>query len=246
LTNVDRRQAGEASVEFAAAWTECDQVPGWLTRDQALALWTSARDLPKGGCAVEIGSHQGRSTVALGHGARGAGGMVVAIDPFLEGHVFGGQRTRERFERNITRARLNDVVHLEPDYSEKVLARWSGQVDLLFIDGKHDFWSCTKDIGWVKHMHDGARVFVHDAFSSVGVTTSLLAEMLRPSTRLRYTGRSGSLAAFTVGRPSVAQRAAVGRELGWFCRNLIIKVLLRLRFRSVTRLLGHRSPHDPY
>lgn len=232
---------------FAATWRACDRVPGWLTRDQAHDLWSAARNLPADAVAVEIGSHQGRSTIALGAGARLAGASVVAIDPFVEGRMFGGQRTRELFAKNIAAAALGGTVRLEADYSKNVLARWDGRrVDLLYIDGKHDYWSCTADLGWTALMPDGSRIYVHDAFSSVGVTASLLAAMLRPGTRLRYRGRTGSLAAFVKGRPTVSERLAVCRELGWFGKNVLLKVLLRLRLRIVARALGHQSPVDPF
>lgn len=245
LTYVDKSHADVPEL-FATTWRACERVPGWLTREQAYDLWSAARSLPANAIAVEIGSHHGRSTIALGAGARLAGATVVAVDPFVEGRMFGGQRTRELFEKNIAKTGLGGIVRLEADYSRNVLTRWNGQVDLLYVDGKHDYWSCTGDLGWIVHMPDGSRIYVHDAFSSVGVTASLVGQMLRPRTRLRYLGRTGSLAAFVKGRPSMKERLSVTRELGWFSRNLVIKVLLRLRLRVAARALGHRSPVDPY
>jgi predicted O-methyltransferase YrrM len=236
----------EVSSAFADAWTVAERIPGWLTHDQARCLWDAAQGLGPGSTAVEIGSHQGRSTVALAKGAQRAGSTVVAIDPFLDGAVFGGQRTRQRFEQHVREAEVTDVVRLEPDYSQRVLSTWSDMVHLLYIDGKHDFWSCTRDIGWVAHMPPGASVFIHDAFSSVGVTASLIREQSRRRPQLRYRSRVGSLALFTVGQPSGSERLALVGELGWFSRNLMVKVLLRLRLRPATRLLGHDSPYDPY
>lgn len=232
--------------EFIEAWSRCISVPGWLTREQAAELWSAARDIARGATIVEIGSHQGRSTIALGTAAARNGATVVAIDPFLEGRLFGGQSTRTLFEQNVAQAGLRDVVQLVADYSDRVLAYWSGRVDLLYIDGKHDYWSCTRDIGWVSRMPTGASVFVHDAFSSVGVTSSLLRETFRVRPRLRYRHRTGSLAAFAVGRPTLRERLAVLPQLPWFARNLLIKIMLRLRLRSLARAAGHDSPYDPY
>ncbi len=64
--------------------------------------------------------------------------------------------------------------------------------------------------------------------------------------RHRYVGRTGSLARFEVGPPSARDRLRVAAELPWFARNLVVKVLLRLRLRPVARLLGHRDTADPY
>jgi predicted O-methyltransferase YrrM len=245
LSEVEQRLSPAADAEFSAAWSQCESIPGWLTEAQAAELWAAARATP-GATVVEIGSHQGRSTVALGSGAAAVSATVVAIDPFLDKPVLGGQQTRTMFERHVAQAGLAHVIKLEADYSSRVLERWTGQVDLLYIDGKHDYWSCTRDIAWADRMSAGALVFVHDAFSSVGVTSSLVRESLRLHPRLRYQHRVGSLAAFRVGRPSVRERWAVARQLPWFARNVLIKVLLRLRLRAATRALGHDSPYDPY
>jgi hypothetical protein len=36
------------------------------------------------------------------------------------------------------------------------------------------------------------------------------------------------------------------REIPWCIRNVMVKVLLRLRLRPLARVLGHDSPYDPY
>jgi len=88
-------------------------------------------------------------------------------------------------------------------------------------------------------------VLVHDCFSSIGVTLGILAHVLF-SRRLRYERRAGSLALFRVGAPTLADRARIVAALPWWIRNVFLKVLLRLRLRSVARLFGHDSPYDPY
>jgi hypothetical protein len=35
-------------------------------------------------------------------------------------------------------------------------------------------------------------------------------------------------------------------ELPWWLRNLVVKVLLRLRLRPLARVLGHADTADPY
>jgi hypothetical protein len=86
---------------------------------------------------------------------------------------------------------------------------------------------------------------VHDSFSSIGVTLALLAFVL-PSRRLAYRGRVGSLATFEQTRPSWRDRSALLAELPWWLRNVGVKVLLRLRLRPLTRMLGHVDDADPY
>lgn len=230
---------------FAAAWARATDIPGWLTEQQAGLLYEQAMLLPPGPRLLEIGSHQGRSTVVLGAAAHVLQGSVVAVDPFVEGRLFGGTPTREKFEHNISSAGLGDVVDLVPEYSTGLRPRWNRKIDLLYIDGKHDYWTLADDLRWSEHLREGGAVLVHDAYSSIGVTLGILLRVL-PSRRLRYERREGSLALFRKGRPSAADRLRILGEMPWWLRNVFIKVLLRLRLRAVARLLGHNSPYDPY
>lgn len=230
---------------FDSVWSTADAVPGWTTRDQGRSLWDAVRRLAPGSVVVEIGSHQGRSTVVLGHAAASVGARVVAIDPFLEGPPFGGRETRDAFEANIAAAGLGGVVELVVGYSTRLRPGWDRPADLLFIDGKHDYWTYTDDLRWSAFLPAGAEVLVHDCFSSIGVTSGTVAKVLAGS-RLTYHDRVGSLARFTVAPPSWRDRLRLAGELPWFVRNVLLKVLLRLRLRPVARVLGHHSPVDPY
>ena len=230
---------------FEAVWPLADTIPGWLTEAQARLLFEQAGALPAGATAVEIGSHQGRSTVVLAAALGATGGRLVAIDPFVDGRLFGGSATRGHFERHVAQAGVAQTVELVCDYSTQARPSWTRPFDLLYIDGKHDYWTVSDDLAWRVHLPDGAPVLVHDCFSSIGVTLGVLRHVL-PSADLRYERRAGSLALFRVGRPSAADRLRILAELPWWVRNVGIKVLLRLRLRPVARRLGHHSPYDPY
>ena len=220
-------------------------VPGWLTDDQARALHAAASAVPSGGRVVEIGSHHGRSTIVLAHAARSVGARVTAVDPFPADWRYGAAGTEAAFRAGTARAGVADVVDLQVTTSAEARASWDGPVHLLYVDGKHDYWSLRDDLRWSRHVPEGGTVLVHDAFSSLGVTLGLLRELL-PSRRLTYAGRTGSLARLRVAPPTPADRAQVLGPLPWFARNLVVKVLLRLRLRALARLLGHRGTDDPY
>jgi Methyltransferase domain len=229
---------------FDDAWAVADGVPGWLTRDQARMLWDEARRLPPGSSVLEIGSHKGRSTVVLGSAVRG-GGSVVAVDPFVDGRLFGGPSTREVFESTLDAAGLTEVVTLTAEYSTRLRPRWTEPIDLLYIDGKHDYWTVSDDLRWSAFLPTGAAVLVHDCYSSIGVTLGVLAHVL-PARHLAYERRAGSMALFRVRRPTVRDRVRILAELPWWLRNVGIKVLLRLRLQRVAERLGHQGPYDPY
>lgn len=232
-------------VGFESAWELARDIPGWLTREQAAVLWRAVRGLPSGAHVVEIGSHQGRSTVVLGRAAQAAGARVTAIDPFVDGRLFGGQPTRRRFETNVAAAGVDTAVTLLAEYSTRARPGWSDRIDLVYIDGKHDYWTFTDDLRWSEFLAPDGEILVHDCFSSIGVTSGVLVKVL-PSRRYTYLDRAGSLARFRLRRPGPADRLRVLGQLPWFSRNVLVKVLLRARLRPVTRLLGHAGPYDPY
>jgi predicted O-methyltransferase YrrM len=208
-------------------------------------LWDAVRRLPTGATVVEIGSHQGRSTIVLGHAARTVGARVVAVDAFVDGRLFGGASTRDRFETNIAEAGLDDVVELVVGYSTKLRPAWTRPFDLLYIDGKHDYWTYVDDLRWSRHLPAGGEILVHDCFSSIGVTLGTLVKVLCGN-RYTYLDRSRSLARFTVRAPRPGDRLRVVAQLPWFLGNVFLKVLLRLRLRRVAGWFGHHGPYDPY
>jgi predicted O-methyltransferase YrrM len=236
-----------AESTFDAVWPAVAGIPGWLTPEQARALWDCAARVPAGGRVVEIGSFQGRSTSVLAAAVGGAGARVTAVDPFISGLGLHKEDeiSRGTFEANLERLGLRDTVDLTVSRSVAARPTWAGTIDFLYIDGKHDVRTVLDDLRWVEDVRSGGEVAVHDAFSSIGVTLALLIGV-RPRGPLRYAGRVGSLALFTKVDGGSRRWPAMLGQLGWFARNVVIKVLLRLRLRPVARLLGHRLAVDPY
>ena len=226
--------------DFDAAWRFASTVDGWLTEAQARVLYDAASAVAPGR-VVEIGSHLGRSTVVLA----AAGASVTAVDPFPDDWRYGRPDTEQRFRTHLAAAGVESWVDVRVATSSEVRAGWSEPVRLVYVDGKHDLWSCRDDLRWSAFLGEGDVVLVHDAFSSLGVTLAVLRDALT-SDRHRYVGRTGSLARFEVARPALGDRLRVLREMPWFTRNLVVKVLLRVRLRPVARLLGHRDTADPY
>ena len=125
-----------------------------------------------------------------------------------------------------------------------------GTLDLLYIDGAHRVGPARDDIvKWGAKVSPGGTLLIHDAYSSVGVTLALLTTLI-PGGRFRYLGRDGSLARYRRedlrGRDRVANSIGQLLELGWFARNVLVKVLLVARLGRVARLLGHDGETWPY
>lgn len=158
-------------------WAAIDTVPGWLTEDQALVLRGAVLELPSGSTVVEIGSHQGRSTLALAT-AR-ADVRIIAIDPFIKTRLLPGRGVEQVLRANLSRFGVEDVVTVIATTSRQARRHWDQPVDLLWIDGKHDIASLLSDLRWAEWLRPRAQILVHDAFSSIGVTTGLIADQIR-------------------------------------------------------------------
>jgi len=229
---------------FAEAWRRAEPIEGWLTREQALVLFRAARSVPAGSTVVEIGSHQGRSTVVLAS-ALPTAARLVAVDPFVPDWRYGGRDTCERLLHHLTTAGVRDRVELMATTSREARTTSTGGVALVYVDGKHDYLTVRDDLRWADRVPEGGLVLLHDAFSSFGVTLALL-RTLPAARRLAYCGRTGSLARLDVRAPRPLERLAWVRDLPWFTRNLVVKLLLRLGLPPLARLLGHDGSADPF
>ena len=227
---------------------------GWLSEEQARRLWDSARRVPGGGLAVEIGSFRGRSTVVLAS-ALPDGAELVAIDPHAGGdrgpqeiapEAERGDADNAAFDANLRSAGVRERVEHVRLMSSDAHAEVDGEFDLLFVDGAHRFGPARDDlVRWGARVRPGGTMLVHDSFSSIGVTLATLASVTFGG-RWRYVGRTGSLAEYRREPPTLGSRAAQLAQLPWFARNVIVKVAIVSRLRPLARLMGHDGTDWPY
>jgi predicted O-methyltransferase YrrM len=121
--------------------------------------------------AVEIGVFEGGSALALCD-ALPADAELHLIDPFgrqpsalPRGYGASAWATRRVLQRALRR-RGGQVpsLHWHVARSEEVAAHWSGEVDLVFIDGDHSESGCELDWScWHDFVKPGGRVVFHDA-----------------------------------------------------------------------------------
>jgi predicted O-methyltransferase YrrM len=122
-------------------------------------------------CAVEIGVYEGASAVALCD-VLGAGAELHLIDPFgshadalPSGWGASERATRLAVSRALRRrGRDAPSVRWHVARSQDVAERWSGAVDLLFIDGDHSEAGCERDWSdWQGFLAASGRAVFHDA-----------------------------------------------------------------------------------
>lgn len=243
---------------FDAAFALARPVEGWLTEAQAQRLWDSALTVPAGGLIVEIGSFRGRSAIVMAS-ALADGARLVAIDPHaggdrgpqeIEAETERGEEDNRRFRANVEAAGVAERVEHVRLMSSDAHGSVEGVIDVLYVDGAHRFGPARDDIArWGGRVREGGTMLVHDSFSAVGVTLATLVSITFGG-RWRYVGRSGSLAEFRRERLSVAARVPNAlrqvAQLGWFVRNVLLKVAIVTRLRPLQRLLGSRDGAWPY
>jgi predicted O-methyltransferase YrrM len=138
------------------------------SREDARVLLDAARGARR---VVEIGVYEGASALALCE-ALGPEAELHLIDPFGQHSdaLPGGWGASERAtRRTVARAagRLGaraPAVRWHVARSHEVAARWTGSVDLVFIDGDHSEAGCELDWrSWQGFVAPGGHVVFHDA-----------------------------------------------------------------------------------
>jgi predicted O-methyltransferase YrrM len=255
----ERAMTSAVTSAVTNAVTSAAEIDGWLTEDQAAMLADAASTCPADGEIVEIGSFRGKSTIVLARAAP-EGAAIVAIDPHagndrgpheLDGYTREAAADRAMFEQNLVAAGVRHRVRHVAEFSDRAHGAVHGTIDVLYIDGAHRYRPARADIRqWGARVGDGGTMLIHDSFSSVGVTLAILRELV-PGRRFRYVGRSRSLARYRADlgggtRGRVCNGARQLAQLGWFARNVTLKVALRLGAGRLLTRLGRAVPDWPY
>ena len=185
----------------------------------------------------------------------------MAIDPHagndrgpeeIAGFADEAAADRDAFRANLERAGVADRVRHVAAFSTDAHGEVEDPIDVLYIDGAHRYGPARNDVHeWGARVMDGGTLLIHDAFSSIGVTGAIgRAPRLRRPVPLR---RAIALARRVPRRPA-RQRGRAGcatpprqlAQLGWFARNVGLKVILKLGYGRLAARLGRPVPEWPY
>jgi MMP 1-O-methyltransferase len=210
-------------------------VPGWLTDEEGEALYELARACTGRGVIVEIGSFKGKSTICLGLGSQAGSAVPVhAIDPH--------QERFPEFEANVARAGIAELVRPIPSLSQAVADDFEEPVELLFVDGSHEYDLVLEDFEkWVPKVVDGGWVAFHDTTWTPG-PRKVVGHAIYRSRRFKD-------ARFVVGSTTVARkveenaladrvrnRYVLGVKTAFWLGSSVVKKQRRLLPKPVERL----------
>jgi hypothetical protein len=207
---------------------------GWMSENCCFGLYTfsSLIDAPR--CIVEIGSYEGRSTVAIALSPSNS--KVFAVDPHTgdRSEVDNGIEvdTWVNFNHNIANSGVIDRIRPLRMKSVEASIRWNlsfssletnGSIGLLFIDGWHSTEAVIEDfMSWEKYTSDLCTI-VFDDWGDAEVFAGILSvkEKLPP-----ILGSVGKLLIFS-NDPKVLE-CPIG---GWALRKTrFLKALSNLPF----------------
>jgi MMP 1-O-methyltransferase len=159
-----------AKALYAARLKAADEIQGWLSDNEAVALYRTARKLPRPALVVEIGCWKGKSTYCIAVGL--SAGRLVVIDPFdsagepgsaeLYESSKGDRPLLDQFGENMQRFGVAGKIETWVGYSKDFVGRLTG-VDFLFIDGDHSIAGCDFDFQhYAPAVKAGGLIAFHD------------------------------------------------------------------------------------
>lgn len=147
---------------------------GWLTDNEGVGLYLTARKVVRNGTVVEIGSWQGKSTYCISKGLKS--GKLYAIDPFNAGGGFdveneteyrrrkGNMDLLEGFIKNMEQLKVLHKIVIKKGYSYQFDNEF-GEINFLFIDGDHSIEGCTADFNlYAPKIVRGGFIAFHDYY----------------------------------------------------------------------------------
>jgi predicted O-methyltransferase YrrM len=182
-----------------------EEINGWLTENEAIGLYKTAKKLDKNAVVVEIGSWQGKSTICIAKGLKS--GKIWAIDPFnadggfdTTSHEDYIKRKRDTdllsiFEHNIRKFNVAEKIVTKKGYSYDLHNEFNS-INFLFIDGDHSIEGCRKDYElYARKIVKGGFIAFHDYYEDrceLGPTL-VVNEIIKNSDEFVFFARYDSL-----------------------------------------------------
>jgi predicted O-methyltransferase YrrM len=148
------------------------EIDGWLSNEEGELLYNLAKKCDKNGVIVEIGSWKGKSTIWLAKGSLAGQNIKIFSIDHHEGSFDEEKKnsTFEIFKENIKNARIENIVQSIVKKSHAAALEFKKNVNLIFIDGGHDYQTVKQDFNdWFSKLNDGGVMLFHDSTTRKGV-----------------------------------------------------------------------------
>ncbi|MBI3308961.1 MAG: class I SAM-dependent methyltransferase [Candidatus Melainabacteria bacterium] len=153
------------------------KIEGWLSACEAVALYKLIHSIDNENVTVcEIGSWLGKSSYVLACALNAhKNGKLFCVDPFnaagddTSKKIY--QRTKkqiptpliEKFKKTMKELGVLDKIEILKGYSHKVIKNFNKPLDVLFIDGDHEYKAVLRDYkDWSKLIKKGGFIVFHD------------------------------------------------------------------------------------
>lgn len=152
-------------------------IDGWLLLVEAAELFLLSKQIsPTRPIICEIGTWKGKSAYVFSSALRGTCGILYSVDPFNgDGDSISKDCYQEQikelnvsllqnFEDTMKRYGLWEYVRVIPFLSVEAKSRFhEKKIDLLFIDGNHDYGAVREDyLLWSDLISSGGIIVLHD------------------------------------------------------------------------------------
>ncbi|MDE2038175.1 MAG: class I SAM-dependent methyltransferase [Patescibacteria group bacterium] len=153
------------------------EIEGWILLEEAVELYDLCSGMRSDGPIVcEIGSWKGKSSYVLASAIKDRKGTLYCVDPFNGDGDAASVDTYKaemkkmdvslqvNFERTMNQYSLSDYIMILPFESRIARSKFSGsKIDLLFIDGNHEYDSVKNDFDlWSPLIPSGGYIVFHD------------------------------------------------------------------------------------
>lgn len=189
------QQFNPAEQEFKRKYPLINSVEGFLkSPKQERWFFMAAKKAPKDAVIVEIGSYKGRSTVSFGFGCIGTKKHVYAIDLFEgDGKYYGDDEFQKIFQSNVERCMLTKYITPIKAKSLEVASKWNKPIDILFIDGSHEYEDVKADFeAFYPFVKEGGIIALHDIKGAFDGVIRFWGEVINADL-LKDTGQVSSL-----------------------------------------------------
>lgn len=169
-------------------WQKTGNIEGWLDEDEAGSLVRSCSDRMRSvgdPVIVELGSYCGKATAAIALTAQKVNpfSRIVAVDDFTgrlgaaDVRIDQFPPNEEKFLQTLHRTGISGSVEVIRSIPHR--AGFESRIDLLLVDGMHDYASVARDFyAYEKQLHQDALILFHDYGGGFPGVTDFVNELL--------------------------------------------------------------------